>query len=211
MTSGNSSNQRFSCGFGKVNLSNQSASYSVMRLRPKYTLDSAITTGKREAGTITFHPVSAQAYINGTMQRDYVTHPNGTVLMIQAKWSRNGRPNVLDGAVLVRLRQEAAMINVIAKLPVGRDSILGDSFSIFQGYADILSPDEAKEYGIVVPRAQIDMKFDPDEVDECFSIEEIVPERLGKPVLTAVSTAQGVVMQEVATGPARRMRFRKPQ
>ena len=202
-------NQRVRLGFGKVNLKTQLATIASLRLRPRFIKDSAITSGKRDPKTLIYNPVSAHPEINGSMQSDMVTHPNGTILLIQSQWRRGGSP-IRDGAILLRLRQEAALINVVAKLPHGPDSILGDTYSVFQGNADILSPDEAMSlHRIALPGRYIDQFFDPEQIDECYEITELVPERVSKPVVTMVATSQGVVTTEVAAAPSRRMRFRK--
>lgn len=202
------STQRFVAGFGKVVLTHEYATFAAFRMRPNGK-DSAIDSGKREVRTIQMNPVSANPQINGYMNRDHVTHPNGTIIMLQASWKR-GASAIRDGCILLRLRQDAALLNVVAKLPTGRANLLGDSFSVFEGYADILSPDEAALHKVILPRNFIDKFFDPDEIDECFTIQEIRPARADKPTLSFVSTSQGVVLQETVAAPARRMRFRKP-
>ncbi len=202
------SNQRARLGFGKVNLPTQLATFAVFRMKAG-SKESAIDTGKRDIGTIHISPVSAHPQVNGYMNRDFVTHPNGTIIMLQASW-KHGASSIRDGCILLRLRQDAALLNVVAKLPTGRENLIGDSFSVFEGYADILSPDEAALHKVVIPNNFIDKFFDPDEINECFTIQEVRPARADKPVMSLVSTAQGVVMQEVIAAPARRMRFRKP-
>ncbi len=202
------STQRFMAGFGKVNLPDQLATFAIFRMKAG-SKDSALDSGRREIGTMHMTPVSANPQINGYMNRDHVTHPNGTIIMLQASWKR-GASSVRDGCVLLRLRQDAALLNVVAKLPMGRDNKLGDSFSVFEGYADILSPDEAALHKVVIPNNFIDKFFDPDEINECFTIQEVRPARADKPTLSFVSTSQGVVLKEVVSAPARRMRFRKP-
>ena len=202
-------NQRFRCGFGKVNLKNVGATFSVWRIKPDFERQSATTTGKREVNTFEIIPVSAQPQIHGNMYRDFVTHPNNTIIMVQATHTRNGSP-FKDGCVLLRLRRTAAMLNVVASLPTGPMNVIGDSFSVFQGNADILSVDEARVLGIKVPNGVIDRYFDPDEVNACFALEEIIPESMPRPTVSQVATPNGVVITEIAVAPTRRMRFRKP-
>jgi hypothetical protein len=200
--------QRVNLAFGKVNLKTSIATYAALRVKPSFTRESAISTGKRDPRSMITYPVSAHPQINGNMYRDFVTHPDGTLLMLQASHKRGGSP-IRDGCILLRLRETGAMINVVANLPHGLDSQLGDTFSIFQGHADILSVDEASVFKIIIPPRFVDQFFDPEQVNECFSIEEIMPERVRKPEMALVSTAQGVVLKEVVHAPTRRMKFRK--
>lgn len=202
-------NQRVKLAFGKVNLRSEMATFAALRLKPRFVRDSAVTSGKRDPKTLIYNPVSAHPEINGSMQSDYVTHPNGTIILLQASYRRGGAP-IRDGAIILRLRQGAALLNVVAKLPHGRDSVLGDSYALFNGHADILSVDEAMSlHRIVIPGRYVDQFFDPVQIDETFEIIEVAPERESKPVMALVATAQGVVAQEIASAPARRMRFRK--
>jgi hypothetical protein len=200
--------QRVQLGFGKVNLKTMLATFATLRLRAPFQRDSAVSCGKRDAGTLMSFPVSAHPAVNGCMYRDYATHPNGTIIMLQASWKRGGSAT-RDGCVLLRLRADAALLNVIATLPHGPDSLIGDAFAVFQGCADILSAEEAAVHKIVIPPRFIDQFFDPVEVDECFRLEEIRPERAARPSVALVATPNGVVMQETASAPTRRMRFRK--
>jgi hypothetical protein len=200
--------QRAKFGYGRVNLKTSLATFAALRVKPQFTRDSAITSGKRSTNSMVQFPVSANPSINGNMFHDHATHDNGTIFMLQAQWKRGGSP-IRDGCILLRLRQEAAMLNVVARLPTGMESQLGDSFSIFTGYADILSVEEAAVHRIIIPPRFVDMFFDPEQVDECFTIQELARERAAKPEMALVSTSQGVVLKEVATAPVRRMKFRK--
>ncbi len=202
------SRQRVSIGFGKVNLPSELATFAAFRLKPSFERASALDSGTREPRTAQISAVSGTPQINGYMTRDYVTHPNGTILMLQASWKRGATP-YRDGCILLRLRQEGPLLNVIAKLPTGRNNLLGDTYSVFQGYADLLSPDEALLHKVAIPSNYLNRFFDMEEIDECFEVQEVHAARVSKPAMSLVSTPQGVVMQEVVATPARRMRFRK--
>lgn len=215
---GNDAAQRVSLGFGKCNLKISMATIAALRVKPPFVRESAVTSGVRRAGTMTGLPVSNHPEINGVMHRDYATHPNGTILMFQSSWKRGGA-GLRDGCILLQLRANAALLNVTALLPHGNDSHIGDTFSVFQGNADILSVEEAAVHRIVIPPRFVDQFFSPDEVNECFTIEEIRTEVTPMPAMALVATRAidgtvHVVTQEIVPGkntaPDRRMRFRKP-
>lgn len=199
--------QRVRVGFGKVNLKTQSAHIVAQRLRAPFVRESASTTGKNRANWEEY-PVSAIPDVNGRMYQCDVTHPNGTILYITAQWTKN-RAKYMDGGLYLRLRDDAAMLNIEAKLPHGPDSRLGDRFAVFRGRADILSVDEAKLYQINTPHRVIDNFFDPEDVAECFALTEIMPERSAPPVAELVSTPQGLQTREVQAAPVRRLIMRK--
>lgn len=201
------SEQRVRVGFGSVNLKNQSAKLAAFRVEAPYRRESAVSTGKTNSNWEKY-PVSQYEQVNGIMYNAYTTHPNGTILMLQSSWTRGGSP-IRDGAIYLRLRQEAAMLNVEARIPHGPDSRIGSSFMVFQGHADILSADDALVYKISTPHHVIDRFFTPEEVDECYEITQIIPESAPRPAHALVHTAQGAQVCEIAPTPQRRLTFRR--
>lgn len=201
------SEQAIRVGFGSVNLKYEGAKFSAFRLKEPFLRDSAASTG-RSSSQWGKYPVSMQPAINGTMYSAEVTHKNGTILLLQSSWTRSGI-SVRDGAILLRLREGAALLNIEATLPHGRDSMLGDRFSVFRGYADILSADEAKVFKIVTPHTVIDKFFDLDQISECFDIKELRPEALARPEVQLIVTATGSELREIQSAPQRRLNFRK--
>lgn len=200
--------QEVSIAFGKVNLKTAVMTIAPMRVKAPFTRDSAVSTAKRDPYTMATFPVSNYPQVNGIMSRDKCRHPDGTILIIQSQWKRGGA-GIRDGAVLLRLRENGPTLNVIAKLPHGLDSQLGDTFSVFMGRADILSPDEAKIFKIEIPNRFVQTFFDPEQVGECFTIEEVQPERSPPPTYALVNTSHGVEVRALATAPTRRMRIRR--
>jgi hypothetical protein len=181
---------------------------AALRLRPPFLKDSAISSGRRETGSMTSHPVSRIPQVHGSMYQDYVTHQNGTIVMLQASWTRGG-VRIRDGAVLLRLRREAALLNVTAMLPHSLESQIGDRMSVFEGRADLLSPDEAAMYKVGIPRRFVDNFFDLEEVEECFIVTQVSAAIADRPEVSLVATAEGVVVREVQAAPTRRMNLKK--
>jgi len=200
--------QAIQLGYGKVNLSSATSTFAPLRLSVPFIRDSAVTTGRRVPNTQTVTPVSAHPKINGIMTTDSVMHPNGTIIMLQASKSRGGRA-IADGCILLRLREEAANLNIIGKLPLGHDNLIGDRYSIFRGRADILSPDEVEVFRIKIPTGFVNNYFTMEEINDLFDIHELAPAIVERPEVALVSTAQGLVTKELAPIPTRRMRLRK--
>lgn len=204
----NAAVQTVQLGFGRVNLSSMNATFAPLRIRPPFIRDSAVTTARRNPGTQITQPVSNHAKVNGTMMTDHCTHPNGTIILLEAQWRRGSSP-VRDAAIILRLREEAASINVIAYLPTGPDNFIGDRFSVFRGRADILSVDEAKVLRVEMGAGYVNRFFDADDIDRCFDVYQIQPETRPRPEVALVHTATGLQVRETPVEPTRRMRVRR--
>ncbi|MEG1121177.1 MAG: hypothetical protein RSE62_03140 [Citrobacter sp.] len=199
--------QTINLGFGSVNLSTQRATIAALRVVAPFTRDSAIDTAAKAHGTRTFTNVSRFPKVNGSLINDDCFIPEGTVIMLQSSWSRGGMP-IRNGAVFLRTRVGAALLNVVAKLPVGRESLIGDTHSVFRGHADILSADDAEVFRIKIPARYMQQFMSPVEVSECFDIRELRPESIRRPEAQLVVTPAGLATLEVAAPMQRRMRFR---
>lgn len=193
--------------YGKVNLSVRRATFAALRVSAPFVRDSAIDTAKRRPGTKIVTNVSNHPAVNGVLVNEDCAVKEGTIVMLTSSWQRGGA-GLRSGAILLRIRNTAALLNIIAKLPIGPDNLLGDTHSVFRGCADILSPQEAVVFGIQVPSRYVQQYFDVDEVEECFDIRELRPETAKRPEAQLVSTGSGLVMREVPATPTRRMRFR---
>ena len=199
--------QTVNMGYGSVNLRTHRASIAALRVTAPFLRDSAIDTAEKVRGARTFHEVSRFPKINGCLVNDDCILPDGTIIMFQSSWSRGAAP-LRNGSVFLRTRVGAALLNVVARLPVGSDSMLGDNHSVFRGHADILSAEEAELYRIKIPARYMQQFMSPEEVEECFTIRELRPESIRRPEAQLVATATGLVTLQVAPTPQRRMRFR---
>ncbi len=198
--------QLITAGFGKANLSNVLATYSSMKVTAPFMRTTAINSGKTHGQKIAL-PVG-RADHHGILLSQHVEHDNGTIIMVQASWKRNGSP-IRDGALFVRLRAGAPLYNIIAKVPIGEQNIVGDSFMIFSGYADIMSLDDLQDNGIEVNGGFIRRFIQMDELEECFRISMMAPETVPRPQLTEVEGQNGPEMQPLAAPPLRRISLRK--
>lgn len=198
--------QAVTLSYGKATFSNTTATYAVMKVTPPFIRVTAVTSGKRIGGN--HYTLVGQYEHNGGLSRTTVEHPNGTVLLLQVSWKRGGAP-IRDGALFLRLRAGAPMIEVCSFLPLDHENMQGDRFVSFTGYADIMGAEELMLLGIQVPRMYTDKFMTMEELEECFSLRQLASETIGRPQLSAIATATGVELREVAAEPQRRMILRR--
>lgn len=194
-------------GYGKANLSNTLATYASMRVQAPFVRETAINTGRRVPASDNAIPVG-KFDLNGALLSCKVEHPSNTIIMVRAQWTRKGAL-LRQGALFFRLREGAALYDVRAKVPLGPDNMCGDTFLIFGGYGDLLTPDELALHGIEVPRKFRADFMAADEIAECFTVRQLRAETQSRPVLQAVATAEGVQMREIPAGPQRRINLRR--
>lgn len=204
MTQGRAS---ISVGFGKAVLSTSTTTLAAFCVKAPWLRDPAATSGTRQPGAAVQIDVGRNNGINSFLYSDTIAHELGTILLLTAAKTIKGSP-VSDGAILLRLRHGAALINVSARLPTGSDNFAGPLFSMFQGHADILSVDEADFLGIRVPNRYVEKFFNSDEIAERFDVIELSAAVADKPQIVAVMTPSGAEFKEVAAAPARRMKLR---
>jgi|SRR5471030_1529920 len=191
-------------GFGKITLKTASATYSPQRVKAPFVRESAVTTARRNSGTLVSDPVSRFPQINGTMYQDQCTHENGTIIMLQASKKRGGAA-LADGCILLRLRETAPLLNISGKLPLGAENLLGEGYLLFLGRADILSAEEVAVYQISVPARFVDTFFSMEEIDELFDVTEVASGTAERPEVALISTSTGLVVKEISATPMRRI------
>ena len=196
---------RVTLGFGKANLTNALATYASMKVTEPFVRVTAIGSGRKVTGGDTRTPLgNHEAY--GAIITSSVEHDAGTIIMVSASHKR-GASLIREGALFFRLRHGAPLLQVDAMLPLDQVNRIGDRFTIFSGYADLMTVAELKLLGVEVPRSWINRFMAPDELAECFVVTVLRPETIPRPQLTAVATADGIEMREVAQEPRRRLRL----
>ncbi len=198
--------QTITLGYGKANFSTTLATYAAMKVVAPFIRSSAITSGVR-MGQMTNTRVGEKES-HGALLSAPVAHDQGTVILLQSKWMR-GAALVRDGGLFLRLRDGAPLYSIIAAVPTAAGNICGDSFQVFSGYADILNVDELKLLGVEVPRGYASRFMDPEELQECYRVIQVTPERRARPSITAIATPEGMQMREVAPTPIRRLIIRR--
>lgn len=190
--------------FGKINLSNASMSVAAWRISAPFKRDSAVNTGKKQVGTQIWTDCTSHPNIGGRFGSDRVRHPVGTILAFQTTRTRN-KVRISDGTIFLRLREGAAFIALQVKLPTGPESLLGDRFIVFQGYADVLSLEELKVCGIEIARNYQSAYMDPEEVEENLEVVTVTPESVPRPELRTVVSGGKVKAIAIAQEPVRRI------
>lgn len=193
--------------FGRANYATSSTSLACMKVTAPFARISASSSGRKLPGTKVYTMAGPQGS-NGGFTRERVEHANGTILLLQVtRMSRGIR--VAEGAIFVRLRDTGPMYEVYGILPTSHQNVIGDevSFAVFRG--DLMTVDQLTVAGIEVPRQFRDRFLQADEIQETLVVAELQPEIKPRPQLVAIATDTGIVHQEIAAAPARRMRFRK--
>ena len=194
-------------GYGKANLSDLLATYASLKVTAPFTRITAINSGKQMPGSSMSTPVG-RFDLNGALLNAKVEHPNGTIILVQTSWKRNG-VGIRDAALFFRLREGAPLYDVRARVPIGRENICGESFMIFNGYADLLTPAELKLHSIEPHRNWATSFLNPEEIGECFIVTQQRAETIPRPTLQAIATAEGVQMREIPQTPNRRLNLRR--
>lgn len=204
----NAVTQKAAMGFGKITLKTHRAMIAALKVEHPFVRVSAVDSSPKQPGSRITQPCSRHPQVNGAMVTDICIIEDGMFILLQSSWQR-GSSFVRQGAVLLRARSDGPLLNVLAKLPIGPESIIGDKFSVFRGNADVISPEEARVHRIEVPGNYLRQYFVQDEIDETFEVRELAPARVRKPEVSLVATASGLVVTETVAAPARRMRIRR--
>lgn len=193
-------------GYGKANLSAIYASFSSMKVQAPFARVSAVSSGVAKGPSNT--TMVGNNEIRGVLVNRNVEHALGTVILLQSSWKVNGSPT-RDGAIFLRLRVGAPLYNILAYVPTGVETICGDTFTMFSGYADILDADELEHVGIAVNNSYVRNFMEAEEIDECFQITQVTSETIPRPGLVEIESAEGPVMREIAQGAHRRIIVRR--
>lgn len=145
---------------------------------------------------------------DGVLISQTLEAPEGTILLVQMGKRIAGR-SIADAAILLQVRKEAALISVVGKMPTDARSRLYPERCVFTGRADVLTVDDAIAAGLEIPSGWLSAYMDEEEVEECFTVEEVSPAVSTRKSMKAVTNEAGevVVMQEETR--ARRMRVRR--
>ena len=196
--------QTVQIGYGKINFPRKSMSLSGFVVEDGFK---RVLVSKRYAkvGRTNVQPVSNTPDLDGYLYTDNVNVPDGTIICIQAS-SRVRGMSVADGAIFIRVREAGAGLLIRAKLPAGG---LSTVHCVFSGHGDILAFDELAAEAITVPDNFAKGFMAVDEIDELFTVTEIVPARVAPPRLEVHISDSGKEVKLNVIKPARRMRIRK--
>lgn len=173
--------------------------------------------GKRtflnQAGTMVGRPnkISAakDAYAaHGAWHRNVLQLPDGTVMLITANQTREGA-GYADTALILRRRETGPLLRVNIRMCSDPNAVMTE-LPAFTGRADILSVDEAKEYGYSFEPGYIKRFFDPEDADILLDISELAPQVAQPPEKVTVDVGQGEKRAvAIPSAPGRRIRTRR--
>lgn len=198
--------QEIQVGFGKCNFPVTLTTLTCFRVKAPFIRDSAASSGRSIRGAYREYLAGAVPDF-GVLYSKGVEHNQGEVILLQSGWKRRGA-SIRDAAVFLRLRDGAAKWRIEAKLPTEVQNQYGGQFSVFDGFADVMSLDDLSAAGFEVPRHYREKFMSEEEVDECFLLSQMLPERLARPGLMVVRDGGKEKVVEVASAPARRIVFR---
>lgn len=191
--------------WGTYNFSSQSGRLSCMVLEAPFKRRIAGSGALPKIGTKSMVPCGQYVDINGAIQKISVQPPTGTVLCVGLSKLQRGSP-IADAVVFVRIRPDGKTINIKARVPGDKDSLLPELVSVFDGVGDVLDYRQLKALGFVVDASFRDRFMHEEEIQECFVVTE--SKGVGSTVLVIENSG---VKATVRSEPVRRMRIRRKE
>lgn len=134
--------------------------------------------GRRRYVQCTNHRESGKGFTTDT-----VRHPEGSIILIEAR-AANGRGIVDRSAgVFIRLRTRARNLLIQARLPSGTESMIGPRIPVFIGRGDILSWDELRTLDLGIKKTYHVNNMGDEDVADCFDITTLDGEIEPRPSL----------------------------
>lgn len=192
-------------GFGKANYPRQGMTIAVFGVAAPFVR----TLATKSLGM----PVRSKTPCGGHDNDGMICYgnasvPDGTILLLQARQTVTGRV-MADAGVFIRVREQGAFLSVQCIMPRCPQNTIGNFVSVFEGRGDILSAKQVRELGIDLPNSYVRTYMNVDEIEECFSIEELSPQMSAPPVMEIHTNAAGETVVIPSHAPARRMRVRR--
>lgn len=194
--------------FGKIILSAASVKLASFVVSAPFDREVAVNAAKSNPRERVWQESTSHPQIGGGWTTASMTYEEGTILLLQATRTRGGI-TFAEGGLFLRLRASAALISIMLELPQAPESLLGQRIAVFQGFADIVSPDELRALGIDVPRNYISRYLQADEIDELYTLNELRQQVTPPPSFVVVTTREGTKTKAVAAEQPRRIRLRR--
>ena len=198
--------QAVSIGYGKVTFDSSSVSLVCFAVEPTFARDFPAKKYPQRGRVQTF-PASQYPDVNGTLMLNTLEVPDGAILCLQSSHRSNGI-SMRDGAVFLRVREQGPLLVINSNLPVNRASLLTSTHVMFQGRADLLSLDELADEGILPNKGWIEGFMEPDEISQCFDIEQLDSEKSAPPKVEVLTGMSGEKVALKTSQPTRRIRVR---
>lgn len=191
--------------YGKFNFAEYAGSIAVLLVKPPFLRESAVNAGVARGAKTRTMPGSID--IHGAFISQQIELAEGSVIALQVARTRRGARQY-DGTMFIRLRAQAAHIRIAMLMPPVTQRRF-DAQTVFEGNADFMSVDDLADIGIVVSPQYGERFLDVNDIEQCFRLTEISPERQSRGVVQVVHTAEGDKTVRLATAPVRRMRIGK--
>ncbi len=160
-----------SLAYGKMTAGTDTVTLTTVRVEAPFNRQSAATSAKNRVSKV-WVDATSNGKLGGGFMTETVSHPEGTVIMIQATRIRR-KMRSADAAVLIRLRRGAPQQMIQLRLPIAGNSLLGEYISTMQGMFDIIPLREAAALGLVIPLTTQREYFNKEEVDSLFRVIEL--------------------------------------
>jgi hypothetical protein len=195
-----------SLGYGKVNFADASASLAAFVIEPAFARAFPSNSLTRRGKPQVF-PATDYEDVGGKLMIDTLEAVEGKLILLQNQQRTRGM-STRDGALFLRLRATGPAYAISAKVPVHRESKIGDTFLVFQGRGDLMSLEEVQDMGIAPTRAWVDGFLQPDEIEQCYDIRELQAEIVARPRQEVVTSLSGKEVLVTANAPGRRIKVR---
>ena len=195
-------------GWGRYTFSKASGRLSAMLVKKPWERILAATAGGLQShGTPVKYIASEHQDTNGALFRATVYADDGDILCMQYSRTVNGVP-VGDAAVFVRVSSDGYNLRLQVSPPRTRESLLPDTFSLFEGKGHVLTARELLQLGVEVPKNFRLNFMDGEEVAEMISVEQSGASAAIK--IEGIQQLDGTTQALVVSEPRRRMRVRRP-
>lgn len=194
-----------SVAFGKANFTTAGITIAAFVVEPPFQRS---LLSKKLPATGRLHSTAVGGPNDGSILAGEFHPKEGTLIAMQCRRTERGAI-MADGTVFIRVRESGPLVHVLAKLPQHASNRIGSSVSIFMGRGDLLSSKEVRGLGVALPTSYVKSYMHPEEVEECFDLEELSPETSAKPVVELVTNRDGEVVALAVKPVQRRMRVRR--
>lgn len=189
--------------YGKFNFAEYAGSVGVLLVTAPFVRTSAVNAGVQRGAKMKSMPGTID--IHGAYFSQQVELPAGSVIALQVARTYRGASH-LDGTLFVKLRPEAAHIRISKHIPPVQQRRM-DSQVLFDGNADFMTVEDLAAEGIIVSPQYQQRFLSLEDIERCFSIVEVYPERAPQAQMRTIHTQEGDREVRIAAAPMRRLRI----
>ncbi len=198
---------RVSTAHGHATFTRNSVKLVTFALSPPFKRIFASSVHKRlgssriASGTL---PIAGEFFI------EELQVPDDSILLLQSTSTLAGRTQA-QNATFLRVRKDAAFLDIRLRIPPSADRRLDEWLSVFNGRADIITEDWLEEVGIEASKTYLSAFSDEEERDELLQIVEFLPEVAPAPKIVVETSSTGEEVKIKVVRPRRIIRVRSGQ